>query len=46
MTIRELLTKITDEKPHSFPDSKIVQFVNEVEPFLCGGAAEFCNGLP
>lgn len=32
MTIRELLTKITDEKPHSFPDSKIVQFVNEVEP--------------
>lgn len=32
MTIRELLNKINDEKPHSFPESKIVSFVNEVEP--------------
>ena len=32
MTIRELLNKINDEKPHSFPESKIISFVNEVEP--------------
>lgn len=32
MTIRELLNKIADEKPHSFPDSKIISFINEVEP--------------
>lgn len=32
MTIRELLTKINDEKPHSFSDAKIISFVNEIEP--------------
>ena len=32
MTIRELLNKISDEKPHSFPESKIISFINEVEP--------------
>lgn len=32
MTIRELLNKISEEKSHSFPDSKIIAFINEVEP--------------
>lgn len=32
MTIQELLNKVNEEKPNSFPTSKIVQFINEVEP--------------
>jgi hypothetical protein len=32
MTIQELLDKIYEEKPHSFPESKIISFVNELEP--------------
>lgn len=32
MTIRELLEKIYEEKPNSFPESKLVSFINEVEP--------------
>ena len=31
MTIRELLNKISDEKPNSFSDAKLISFVNEVE---------------
>lgn len=31
MTIRELLNKISEEKPHSFSDAKLISFVNEVE---------------
>ena len=31
MTIQELLTKITTEKPNSFGNAKLVGFVNEVE---------------
>lgn len=32
MTIRELLNKINEEKPNSFPESKIISFLNELEP--------------
>ena len=31
MTLRELLNKISDEKPNSFSDAKLISFVNEVE---------------
>ena len=32
MTLAELINKINEEKPNSFPTSKIIAFVNEVEP--------------
>lgn len=32
MTIRHLLNKINDEKPNSLPESKIISFLNELEP--------------
>lgn len=31
MTIRELINKISDEKPNSFSEAKLISFVNEVE---------------
>lgn len=31
MTLRDLLTKISEEKPNSFSDAKLISFVNEVE---------------
>jgi len=31
MTLRDLLTKISEEKPHSFTDAKLISFVNEIE---------------
>ena len=31
MTLRELLNKISDEKPNSFSEAKLISFVNEVE---------------
>ena len=31
MTLRDLLNKISDEKPNSFSEAKLISFVNEVE---------------
>ena len=31
MTIRTLIEKVQIEKPNSFPDDKLLQFINEVE---------------
>ena len=31
MTLRDLLNKISDEKPNSFTDAELISFVNEVE---------------
>lgn len=31
MTLRELLKKISDEKPNSFSNAKLISYVNEVE---------------
>ena len=31
MTIQELITKVQEEKPNSFQNAKVVQFVNEIE---------------
>lgn len=31
MTLRELLNKISEEKPNSFSEAKLISFVNEVE---------------
>lgn len=31
MTLRDLLNKISEEKPNSFSDAKLISFVNEVE---------------
>lgn len=31
MTLREVINKISDEKPNSFSDAKLISFVNEVE---------------
>ena len=31
MTLRELLTKVSDEKSNSFTEAKLISFVNEVE---------------
>ena len=31
MTLRDLLNKISEEKPNSFSEAKLISFVNEVE---------------
>ena len=31
MTIQELINKVNTEKPNSFPEDKLLQFVNEIE---------------
>ena len=31
MTLREVINKISDEKPNSFSEAKLISFVNEVE---------------
>ena len=31
MTIKELIDKVTSEKPNTFDDAKLIEFINEVE---------------
>ena len=31
MTIRELITKVQEEKPNTFQPEKIIEFINEIE---------------
>lgn len=31
MTIKEVIDKVKEEKPNTFPDAKLIEFINEVE---------------